>query len=189
MSDSATSLRRAFELPDAGAADANPDRWQKLRERLDQEGGSIKWKASLPSLAPKVCELVDIQIPDVLLTVWKRADAVRAALNESRQTPEKKFEVVLSDHSVKSNHRPHVDVRLRGETVKTLQFSLELKFTVKGGVLEIRNGEINALQMSSCEFTGTFKYNELTLLEKKGVPLPLTRRIPLAPAASAPATR
>src|SRR5262245_43763790 len=101
MPESATTLRAAFALPQEGTPDHSPDRWKTLEQRLAQEVKAIKWPAAMPDLAPKVCKLFDVEIPDVLLLAWKGADEVRQALQKSRETPDKVFEAALADHALK----------------------------------------------------------------------------------------
>ena len=62
------TLRRVFSLPEDGVPDQSPDRWDEVQDRIRREVKDIKLPAAMPDLAPKICELFDVKIPDVLLT-------------------------------------------------------------------------------------------------------------------------
>src|SRR5712691_2151992 len=85
---SVPTLREVFELPEKGEADPSDDRWQAVERRISQEVKGIKWTAAMPDLVPKICDLLEIKVDDVLLAAWKKAAEIQAVIEKSKQTPE-----------------------------------------------------------------------------------------------------
>jgi hypothetical protein len=177
--ESVPTVREIFGLPAKGVADPSDDRWKEVQERLNEEVKGIKWTAAMPDLAPKLCALLDIKIPDVLLAAWKKAGEIKAAIEKSKQSPEETTYLELAEHGINSEHKPSIDVKLRGAKVKTITLMVHLGFKVKGFVLKIQNGAIVELQTGNCEAKGSIKYQGLAIAEKKLAPIKLPLTIPL----------
>ena len=173
MSQQTVTLRQVFELPNAGAVDRSPDRWEKFEARMEKEVKTIKWPAAIPDLAKKFVELFDVKIPDILFISWKKADAIRLALAESKKTPEATKYLELADHTITSKHRPHIDVMIYNKSVKKIEFVVTLTFKLKGFVLKIKAGEIEEIRTGRCEIEGKVQYEDLTIAEKKLAPIDL----------------
>ena len=183
------SLRQIFELPEKGDADPSDDRWKAVRERISQEVKGIKWTAAMPDLIPKICDLLEIKVDDVLLAAWKKAHEIQTVIEKSKQTPEETTYVELAEHTINSEHKPSIDVKLKGVKLKTIELLVQLGFKLKGFVLKIKNGRIIELQAGHCEVKGTVKFSGLTIAEKKLEPIKLPFSIPIAiPAPVAPVT-
>ena len=77
--ESAPTVREIFALPEK-ETDPSDDRWKEFQERIDKEVKGIKWTAAMPDLAAKVCELLDIKIPNILVAAWKKAKEDRKSV-------------------------------------------------------------------------------------------------------------
>ena len=179
--ESAPTVREIFALPEK-ETDPSDDRWKEFQERIDKEVKGIKWTTAIPDLAEKVCELLDIKIPDILVTAWKKAKELQTVLEKSKSTPDEVVYLELAEHSVNSEHKPSLDVRIKGATVKRIELGVHLGFKLRGFVLKIQNGGIKEMQTGDCEAKGTIKYGTFTIAEKKLEPikLPLSIAIPSA---------
>jgi hypothetical protein len=171
-SSSAPTLRQIFELPEKDTDPAD-DRWQAFQEKVSKEVKGIKWTATIPDLAPKVCELLDIKIPDVLTAAWKKVADIQAVMEKSKKTPDETIYLELAQHTINSEHKPSIDVKIKGATVKKIALVIQLGFNLKGFLLKIQNGAITELQTGQCEAKGTIKYGGLTIAEKKLEPIKL----------------
>jgi hypothetical protein len=180
------TLRQVFDLPEKGDADPSDDRWKAMQERISQEVKGIKWTAAMPDLIPKICDLLEIKVDDVLLAAWKKARELQTVIEKSKQTPEETTYVELAEHTINSEHKPSIDVKLRGAKLKTIALLVQLGFKLKGFVLKIKNGGIIELQTGHCEVKGTIKFSGLTIAEKKLEPLKLPFSIPIAMPAPVP---
>jgi len=173
------TLREFFGLP-TKATDRGDSNWKSFQQKLAEETRGIKWTASMPELGAKICELLDIKIHDILLTAWKKVDAVRQAIEESKKNPDKASYLDLTEHSVDYETKPFIDVKLKSASVKKLTLYVALNLKVKGFGLKVQNGAIREMQTGKCEGKGTVKYEKLPIAEKQFEPIkfPLTIKIP-----------
>lgn len=170
MSNSSTTVRDVFELPKPGVQGS--DAWKDFRDRAGKEVKEIK-TAALPDVAEKVAELLEIPLPDIFLTSWKKAESIKALLDESRQNPETVMNTELGDHTINSEHRPHIEIRIQNKVVRKIEFTLKLSFHLKGFVLKIRDGAVRGIQTGSCEAKGKLEYKGMVIAEKKLAPIVL----------------
>ena len=176
--ESVPTLRQVFSLPEK-ETDPSDDNWKAFQEKVSQEVKGVKWVASMPDLAPKVCELLDIKIPNVLVTAWKKVQDLRNVLEESKKTPDKVVYLELAEHTIDYLTKPSIDVKIKKATVKKLDLPIQLGFKLRGFVLKIQNGGIREMQTGNCEAKGTIKYGTLTVAEKKLEPIKLPFSIPI----------
>ncbi len=175
----APTLRTFFGIPEK-TSDQGDDYWQAFRKKLAEETQGIKWTAAMPDLGSKIGELLDIKIHDMLLTAWKKVEAVRQAIEESKKTPDKASYLDLTEHSIDYETKPFIDVKLKSASVKKLTLTVAINLKVKAFVLKVQNGAIRELQAGKCEGKGTIKYEKLSIAEKKFEPIkfPFTISIP-----------
>ena len=173
------TLLDVFSLPEK-TTDEGDDRWKAFQKKLTEEAKGIKWTAAMPDLGSKICELLDIKIHDILLTAWKKVEALRKALEDSKQTPEKAVYLDLAEHALDYESKPFIDVKLKGASVKKLTLTVLLNLKVKGFVVKVQNGAIRELQTGNCEAKGSIKYGTLSIAEKKLEPIkfPFSIKIP-----------
>ena len=172
------TLLQIFSLPEK-ETDPADDHWKTFQEQVRKEVKGVKWISSMPDLAPKICELLDIKIPDVLLTAWKKVEDLRAVLEKSKKTPDETIYLELAQHTINSEHKPSVDVKIKGATVKKIELIIQLGFNLKGFLLKIQNGAIREIETGQCEAKGTIKYGGLTVAEKKLQPIKFPLSIPI----------
>ncbi len=173
------TLRDIFSIPE-DTSDKGDDRWKAFQKKLTDEAKGIKWTAAMPDLGSKICELLDIKIHDILLTAWKKVEALRKVLEDSKQTPEKAVYLDLAEHALDYESKPFIDVKIKSASVKKLTLTVLLNLKVKGFVLKVQNGAIRELQTGNCEAKGSIKYGTLSIAEKKLEPIkfPLSIKIP-----------
>lgn len=178
MSNSAITVREVFDVPEPGSPAESSPRWQTFQQWMGEEVKGIK-SAAMPDVAAKIAELLEIPIPGIFLTSWKKSDAIRELLDESRKTPEAIMHLELAEHTINSQHKPHIEIRIKNTCVKKIEFTLKLLFKLKGFILRIQNGVIREMQAGTCEIKGTLEYQGLAIVEKKLAPINLPATIPL----------
>ena len=173
------TLRKFFGIPEE-ASDQSSDDWRAFQKKLAEETRGIKWTAAMPDLGSKIGELLDIKIHDMLLTAWKKVEAVRQALEESKQTPDKASYLDLTEHNIDYQTEPFIDVKIKRASVKKLTLAVAVNLKVKGFGVKVQNGLIRELQTGQCEGKGTIKYEKLTIAEKEFEPIkfPFTIAVP-----------
>ena len=180
--DAPVTIREVFDLPKEGTADSQPARWQVVEERIKKEVKDVKFPAALHDLGPKICELFNVPLPDVMVTSWKKVGGLQALLEKSRNAPDEVMYLELAQHSINSEHKPHIEMRIKDLPVKKIEFLVKLVFNLKGFVLKIKAGAIQEIQTGACEVKGTISYAGNVIVEKKLTPikLPGTVRVPAA---------
>lgn len=178
MPDSSISIRDAFALSEQGGPEESSETWNAFRARVSKEVKGIK-TAAMPDLAAKVGELLEIPIPGIFLTSWKKANVLNNLLVESQVTPESVFNLELDEHTINSQHHPHIEIAIKNLPVKRIEFTLRLVFNLKGFVLKIQNGAIKEMLSGICEARGSLEYQGLMIVERKSGPINLPASIPL----------
>src|ERR1043165_699638 len=179
-SESPVTISDVFNLPKPGEKDSQPNRWQAVQDRIKKEVKDVKFPAALHDLAPKICELFNVPLPDVMVTSWKKASELQALLEKSRNSPDEVMYLELAAHSINSEHKPHLEMRIKEMPVKKIEFLVKLIFNLKGFVLKVKGGAIQEIQTGACEVKGTISYAGQVIAEKKLSPikLPGSIRVP-----------
>jgi len=177
--DAPATIREVFDLPKDGEKDPRPDRWQVIEDRIKKEVKDVKFPAALHDLGPKICELFNVPLPDVMVTSWKKVGGLQALLEKSRNSPDEVMYLELAQHSINSEHKPHLEMRIKDLPVKKIEFLVKLVFNLKGFVLKVKAGAIQEIQTGACEVKGTITYAGQTIVEKKLTPIKLPGRVPV----------
>jgi len=177
MTEPTVTLRDVFELPKDGKPDVEPDRWKQVQERVRKELKDVKLPAKMHDLGPKICELFEVPLPNILVTSWKKIGTVQAIVEKSKQSPDEVMYLELAQHSINCEQKPHLEMRIKELPVKKIEFLIKLLFNLKGFVLKVQNGAIQEIQSGACEIKGTVSYAGQVIVEKKLSPINLPGRI------------
>ena len=112
----------------------------------------------MPDLGAKICDLLDIKLHHLIMTAWKKVEALRAVLEDSKKTPDKSVYLDLAEHAIDYDTRPFIDVKVKGATVKKLTLNVTINLKLKGFSLKVQNGSIREIQLrsqGSCEVRQT----------------------------------
>lgn len=181
----ATTISDVFELPKPGEPDPETDRWEAVQKRIKEEVKDVKFPAALTDLGPKICELFNVPLPNVLVTSWKKVDDLRVRLEKSRNAPDKVEYLELAQHTINCDQKPYLEMRLKDVPLKKIQFAVKLVFTLKGFVLKIQGGAIQEIQTGACEVKGTISYAGQVIVDKKLAPIKLPGTVPVPAAIGA----
>jgi hypothetical protein len=178
MPNSSVSVRDVFTLPEPGVQGESAERWAAFEQRVSNQVIGIK-TAALHDLVSKVGELLDVPIPGIFLTSWRKTNVLQDFLTESKKTPEVVLNLELAEHTINSEHRPHIEIKIPYLPVRRIEFALRLVFKLKGFVLKIQNGAIKEMLSGNCEVRGTLEYEDLVVAEKKPEQITLPESVPL----------
>jgi len=116
---------------------------------------------------------------DIIVQGWKRYREVGRALEDSRKKPTDPILKALLKHTIKSTHKPYVEIFLDDVSVGKVTFDLLISFDMEGVTLKILNGEIVSIMSGS--FQGAIKLSlvgeTLGEVKTKRIDLPGTLRI------------
>jgi len=163
--DAPVTIGEVFDLPKEGKADLQPDRWRVVKDRVKKEVKDVKFPAALHDLGPKICELFNVPLPDVMVTSWKKVANLQALPEKSRNAPDEVMYLELAQHSINSEHKPHLEMRIKDLPVKKIEFLVKLVFNLKGFVLKIKAGAIEEIQTGACEVKGTISFAGQVIVE------------------------
>jgi len=82
-----------------------------------------------------------------------------------------------AQHSINSEHKPHLEMRIKDLPVKKVEFLVKLVFNLNGFVLKVKAGAIQEIQTGVCEVKGTVSYAGQVIVEKKLTPIKLPGRV------------
>ena len=168
MNNSSLNLRTLFSFPDPAAATAPSNEWQEFQNRLGRENKTIKWPAAMPDLASKIGELFNVELPDLLVSSWKKAGQLQDALEESRKSPDEIIVLNLAEHKITNEYHPYIEIRIAGMPLpKKIEFKVQIVTALKGVNLKIQAGTITEIQAGSCDFEGKIRYQDLTIADTK----------------------
>lgn len=121
-----------------------------LAAPLLKVAGGKKWSAQVAwGARDNLSELLNVDMCDVLVGGWNKSVVLRRYLDLQRYPPDKTFIVHLSDHSIRSEHRPYLEISISGISER-LEFTLVLELELKGFKLKIRGGEIHEILNGDC---------------------------------------
>ena len=176
MADSVVTVRDIFDLPQPDSPEESSPRWQSLRQWINEDLAAAKSPA-MEDVSATIEELLNIPVGDIFIKSWKETDAIKDLLAESRKSPDAVMNVELAEHTIKSKHHPHIEVRRKKATSKKIEFTLRLLFKLQGFSLRIQNGDIREMRTGPCEMQGTLEYQGLAVVEQKNGPINLPQVI------------
>jgi hypothetical protein len=172
MNESVPAVDELFSLPkETELKDPQNENWRRFKERVTKEIKGIKWTGSKFDIIPRIAELLDIKIPTIFLSSWKKSEEIKKIMEESVSSPEEKFELNLSQHDITSEHKPYVEVNIKNMPVYKIEFDLNLTFTLEGFIIKIQNGNIYQIDSGICKAKGTLSWEKIQLLEKSLGPI------------------
>jgi hypothetical protein len=161
--NSPETLRAVFDDLRPGSPNIEVADHATVEREAKKEAGAIEWKAA-SSVIPEIAKLLDIPLPGLLVGFWQKADEVTAKREESKASPDKKFEVSFRDSKTEATFDPSIEVRLNGvKPGKAIPFKIALPLTFKSVVLIIKNGEIVDAVAGQCLIEGSIKLGAVTV--------------------------
>jgi hypothetical protein len=137
-----------------------------LRERISTTVGKPVWPDAFDEISRKVVDLLDMNLIDLLLGAWNKYQGLKKYLDKEKYPPTQSVLVPLGEHTVRSEHRPYVEVLINDEVVARITFQVALVFTVRGVLLLVQDGRIRSVKTGEIKGKGTVKCEEALLLEQ-----------------------
>lgn len=159
------------------------DKLSEVRKKLESRSRDVRWPG-LPGLVlGKLGELLDIGIFEgVFVKVWNEAKLFRKYLDPDTYPAGETIEVPILEHTVRSTHRPHLEVRLDEVLIDRIDFEISVTLELKGAILEIRDAKIERIRAGELRGSGEVTCEGLRLLSEKFEPVQLPGSKVFAPA-------
>lgn len=182
MTNPTTSLHQVFHGQEDGGLkygvgqSIDEKTLDALKETYSEKKGSMLWPDLSDEIKSKADDLLNIPIPDVLVRAWREAGILNKYTNKDEYDPEAIVFVELREHTITSNHKPHLDIEINNKSIGKITFDVNLELTVQGIILkiqdakikQIRTGIVNAAGVIFCEGV------EITKKESGEIQLPGT---------------
>ena len=147
-------------------------RLQTLKERLAKEAKKVNWDGLSDVLAQKAIELLDVPVLEILLRAWRKYEQVKKLADDHPRG--KSMRVRVATHSFESQHRPCLEIIVRGLPKKiTINFSVLVTVTLDGLLLRIEDGSIKAIETGTLKGQGAFSLESAVLIERDFGPIHL----------------
>lgn len=137
-----------------------------LKESVSKEVKEIKWATTFNEIIKKIKDLLNISIPDIMVKAWNKYGFLQEYLDKEKYPSDETILVPLSEHTIKSEHHPFVEILINDKSIGKIEFNINIVLTIKGIILKIQNGKIKELITGSCEGKGNVKYENLIILER-----------------------
>lgn len=144
-----------------------------MKEELHKLAKGVPWPVVRDAIGEKVGELLEVPLLDVIMGAWKKWAKVMEYADTSKHPPGTINVVPLTEHKVKSEHHPYIEVLVKGRPVAKIVFDIELALSVEGLVLKIENATIKAIQAGTLKGSGSISLKGTTLAKKTFATVPL----------------
>ena len=180
MNQSDLTFRDILFPSQAGLPDAVRDHIEataavvELKEKLKEVMSGTEWGPVSRRVSERLLEVLDVGIAgDVLAKVWNEGGLFQKYLQPEKASPDDVFEVALVDHSLRSVHRPAIEITLNGQTLRAIELEVTLKLTVKGAVVEIQDGKLKSVETGELKGKGELRSQGFLLVSEDLPPVKL----------------
>jgi len=115
----------------------------QLRARLSDEVPGGFWSATRSDVEKNLREALDVSLGDILGWAWNTSRKLREYQDPSKHPPEKVEQLPLLQHTIKSTHRPRIQVVMGDEEIPVAEVALWVDLTLKleAATLTIKAGD------------------------------------------------
>ena len=99
--------------------------------------------------------------------------------DKGKYSPNDIFLVPLAEHTIKSEHKPYLEILINDKSVGRIDFSINVALTLKGFILKIQDAKIKEIQTGTCKGRGTIQCEDIVIMEKETGSFPLPGSITL----------
>jgi hypothetical protein len=117
-------------------------------------------------LGPALDQLLDIRVIDIVLGAWKKMSAIQAFATDEHLRSKKTHKFTLTEHKVRSNHSPKIELFVYDKKVTELPVDITLTFVIAKTYLMIKHGRIVEVRIGGCQVSGTIGCLGQTFYEK-----------------------
>lgn len=138
-----------------------------IKEKIQKEITAIKWPVALNEITKKVGDLLNISVIDIMVKAWNKYRELLKYTDKEKYPPDVSVLVPLAEHTIKSEHKPYVEILINEKPVGRVDFNINISLTLKGIVLKIQDGKIKEIKTGSCKGKGNVKLEDFVIMEKE----------------------
>ncbi len=145
-----------------------------LKERVEKEVTAIKWSAAFQEVIKQIEDLFNIRVIEIMAMAWNKYRVLLKYTDKEKYSPNDTFLASLVEHTIKSEHKPYLEILINDNSIGKIDFSISISLTLKGFILKIQDAKIKEIQTGTCKGKGTIKCEDVVIMEKEteSVPLP-----------------
>src|SRR5260370_12198211 len=175
MSKTNLSMRDLFEARRNGATEAKGDaveeekRAGEVKQELTKKSKLMKWNGVRDVLMDETMEMLEIPLFDFLAPAWKKYREILEFADAEKYPPNETELVSLSEHTLKVEHHPYLQVTYKGVPLPNdkIEFTLEAELTLQEVVLQIQNGKIMAIRAGAVKGSGELLLDKQSVIKKE----------------------
>lgn len=131
-------------------------------------------------------QALDVGFIDVFTSAWIKLKELQPYRDRKAHPPSEVAMVPLAKHSIRSTHRPAIEILLGERRILELVFDVALELQLDGFILKIQDGRILEIASGRFKGKGSLKYGGATLIAKETPAYSLPGRIALDSAVPIP---
>lgn len=173
MNNSVITMDEFFGLKGKGLTKAQfsaiekSEKIDKVREKLTRAVATISWSDIYRQVIERIEDILNVDMVDIMTMAWSKSETLIKYLDKEKYSPDEIILVPLAEHTIKSTHRPYIELLLNDKSVGRLDFDITIYITLKGMILKIQGGKIREIMAGSCQGKGEIKCEGLLIAEKK----------------------
>jgi len=152
---------------------------EALKEKVEKEVPAIKWSAAFQEVIKQIEDLLNIRVVEIMAMAWNKYRVLQKYTDKEKYSPNDTFLTSLVEHTIKSEHKPYLEILINNNSVGKIDFSIYISLTLKGFILKIQDAKIKEIQTGTCKGKGTIKCEDVMIMEKETESFPFPGSITL----------
>ncbi len=150
-------LERMSEIESEGNAD--------LKKKLEKMA-KIKWSVVLEHIVDNLPALLNIPIPGIVAKAWSGYKELLKYRDQNTYPPGETFLLPMSDHTIRSEHHPSLDISINGQQIGKVEFTIAVSLLLEGLILKIQDAKIKEIRIGNCSADGVIMFENLVIMKK-----------------------
>jgi hypothetical protein len=168
MDSSEITLHQFFALKEDALSKIESSKGvETLKEKFLKDIAGIKWPVAFSEIIKKVEDLLNISISDIMVAAWNKYRIFLKYTDREKYKPEETFFVPLAEHTIKSEHKPSIEILINDKLIGKINFDINIALTLKGFILKIQDGKIKEIKTGTCKGKGNVKLEDFVIMEKE----------------------
>lgn len=127
----------------------------------------IKWPLAFDNIVDKIGDALDISVPDIMVMAWNKYRILLKYLDREKYPATETFLVALAEHTIKSEHRPFIEMLVNDKPVGKIEFNISVSLMLEGIILKIQDAKIKEISIGTCKGKGTLRCENQIILQKE----------------------
>jgi len=127
-------------------------------EAIIESTPGLAWHGLEEDFSAAFRAMLDVKITDIFLGAWVRLTELQEYLDADKHPPTEVSRVPLKRHSIKSTHRPSVEILIGDRNIAKLEFDVILQLKIEAFVLRIQGGRVWEISPGEYQAIGALQF-------------------------------